>query len=101
MSVSEEDQSFPASVQLTAQIQLPPILERNIDKLFLLGEIAGPGCLHLVRLIAQYSTVQSIVSAAIMMDVPKRRGALRLIGEHLSFIDQVVAKCEHEVRPID
>jgi len=95
------DQSFPASVQLTAPIQMPPMLERYIDKLFLLGDIAGPSCLHLVRLIMQYnSTVQNIASATLMMSGVQRQEALGHIAEHLSLIDQVIAKCEHEVRPI-
>jgi hypothetical protein len=95
------DQSFPASVQLTALIQIPPMLDRYIDKLYLLGEIAGPSCLHLVRLIMQYnSTVQNIAAATLMMNGPQRQEALHHISEHLSLIDQVIAKCEHEVRPI-
>jgi hypothetical protein len=95
------DQSFPASVQLTAPIELPPMLERNIDKLFLLGDIAGPSCLHLVRLLFQYnSTVQAIASATMMMSASQRREALGHITQHLTLIDQVIAKCEHEVQPI-
>ena len=95
------DQSFPASVQLTAPIQLTPMLERNIDKLFLLGEIAGPSCLHLVRLIFQYnSTVEAIASATMMKNASERQEALGHIAQHLALLDQVVAKCEHEVQPI-
>jgi hypothetical protein len=101
LQTHDGDQSFPASVLLTAPIQLTPMLERNIDKLFLLGEIAGPSCLHLVRLIFQYnSTVQAIASATMMMNASQRREALEHIAQHLVLLDQVVAKCEHEVRPI-
>jgi hypothetical protein len=95
------DQSFPASVQLTAPIQMLPMLDRYIDKLYLLGDVAGPSCLHLVRLIMQYnSTVQNIASATLMMNAAQRQEALGHISEHLSLITQVIAKCEHEVRPI-
>ena len=95
------DQSFPASVQLTAPIQMPPMLERYIDKLFLLGDIGGPSCLHLVRLIMQYnSTVQNIAGATLMMSATQRQEALSNIAAHLSLIGQVIEKCEHEVRPI-
>ena len=77
------------------------MLERNIDKLFLLGEIAGPSCLQLVRLLFQYnSTVQAIASATMMMSALQRGEALGHITQHLALIDQVIAKCEHEVRPI-
>jgi predicted component of type VI protein secretion system len=95
------DQSFPASVELSAPIQMTPMLERNIDKLFLLGEIAGPSCLHLVRLIMQYnSAVQNIARATLIMNAAQRQEALGHIADHLSLIEQVIAKCEHEVRPI-
>jgi hypothetical protein len=39
-------QSVGAVLQLSAPIQVPPMMERNTDKLFLLGEAAGPSCLH-------------------------------------------------------
>jgi hypothetical protein len=52
-------QSFPATMELAVHIQLPPMVERNIDKLFLLGDAAGPSCLSVVRVIFQYNeTVQ-------------------------------------------
>ncbi len=103
LKIVDGDQSFPASVQLTAPIQLSPMLERNIDKLFLVGDIAGPSCLHLVRLLFQYkynSTVEEIASATMMMSASQRREAIGHITQHLALIDQVMAKCEHEVRPI-
>jgi len=50
------DQSVAASFQAGATIQTPPMLERNIDRLFMLGDVAGPNCLHLVRLLMQYNT---------------------------------------------
>lgn len=95
------DQSLAASIQLTALIQMPPMLERYIDKLYLLGEIAGPSCLHLVRLIMQYnSTVVNIAGATFAMNVVQRQEALGHIAAHLTLIDQVIEKCEREVRPI-
>jgi hypothetical protein len=35
-----------------------------------------------------------------MMSGAQRQEALGHIAEHLSLIEQVIAKCEHEVRPI-
>jgi hypothetical protein len=101
LPIQDGDQSFPANVHLTAPIELTPMLERNIDKLFLLGEIAGPSCLQLVRLIMQYnSTAQAIASASIVMNAAQKREALSKIADHLSLLDKVVTKCEHEVRPV-
>ena len=95
------DQSFPASMELIALIQLPPMLERNIDKLFLLGDAAGPSCLSLVRFIFQYNeTVQRIASEAMMMNAPQRVEALGQIEKHLTLLDKIVEKCTHEVGPI-
>jgi hypothetical protein len=48
-------QGIAATLQMTATIPIPPMMDRNIDRLFLLGDIAGPSCVHLVRLLIQYN----------------------------------------------
>lgn len=101
LPIQDGDQSFPASLQLTATLQLTPMLERNIDKLFLLGEVAGPSCLQLVRLLLQYNAfIETVATSSLMMSAAQRREALTHINEHLTLLDQVVTKSEHEVRPV-
>lgn len=94
-------QSVAASVQLTAQIQIPPMLDRNIDKLFILGELAGPSCLHLVRLLIQHNVaVDAIASRMMMLNAEQWIEAVDQLEDHLTLLDNVIAKCEHEVQPI-
>jgi len=94
-------QSVMASLQLTAHIQVPPMLERNIDKLFILGDVAGPNCVHLVRLILQYNdAANNIISHIAAMNAEQWPEAVRHLEEHLALLDKVIEKCEHEVRPI-
>jgi hypothetical protein len=94
-------QSVAASLQLTAYIQVPPMLERNIDKLFILGGLAGPSCLHLVRLLLQHDAlVERIASHIVSLNAEQWVKAADHIEEHLTLIDKVIEKCDHEVRPI-
>ena len=94
-------QSVAASLQLAACIQIPPMIERNIDKLFILGDVAGPSCLHLVRLILQYNaTVENIVSHVATLNAAQWVEATEHLNSHLSLLDKVIEKCEHEVKPI-
>lgn len=94
-------QSVGASFQSVAGIDVPPMLDRNIDKLFILGDRAGPSCLQLVRLIIQYnSTVADMSQRIMVMNVEQWKEAVGHLEDHLSLLDQVIAKCEHEVRPI-
>jgi len=94
-------QSVAASLQMTASIQVPPMIERNIDKLFILGDLAGPSCLHLVRLLLQYNTaVDGIVSHVVTLNAEQWVEAVGHLEEHLVLLDGVIDKCEHEVRPI-
>ncbi|WP_316168410.1 MULTISPECIES: hypothetical protein [unclassified Bradyrhizobium] len=94
-------QSIAAELQMRTSIPLPPMMERNVDKLFLLGEVAGPSCLHLVRLIMQYnSTIDGIAAHVAVMNAEQWVEAVRQIDDHLKLLDGVVAKCENEVKPI-
>jgi hypothetical protein len=91
-------QSVAASLQLTAHIQTPPMMDRNIDKLFILGDVAWPSCLHLVRLLLQYNaTVENIVSHVATLRSNEAAGHLE---DHLTPLDKVIEKCEQEVQPI-
>lgn len=94
-------QSVAASLELTAYIQMPPMLERNIDKLFILGDVAGPSCLHLVRLILQYNAfIERVVARIAILNAEQWVEAASHIEKHLTLLDKVIEKCEHEVRPI-
>jgi hypothetical protein len=94
-------QSVAASLQLTASIPIPPMMERNIDKLFLLGDLAGPSCLHLIRFLLQYNaTVEGIVSRVATLNAEQWIEAVGHLEKHLTLFDDVIDKCEHEVRPI-
>jgi hypothetical protein len=94
-------QSVAASLQLTASIQLPPMLDRYTDRVFILGDIAGPICLHLIRLVHQYDAfVEQVVARVAMLNVEQWVEAVKQLEAHLTLLDKVIEKCEHEVRPI-
>ena len=94
-------QSVAGTLQVAAYIPTPPMIERNIDKLFILGDVAGPSCVHLVRLLLQYSdTVQMISQHIVMMNADQWTEAIDQLEQHLALLDSVIGKCEHEIRPI-
>ncbi len=94
-------QSVAATLQLSTHIQMPPMIERNIDKLFILGDIAGPSCVHLVRLLIKYNdTVEQIVARVTHLNAEQWITAVGHLEEHLALLDKVIDKCEHEVRSI-
>ncbi len=94
-------QSVGDSLLRAAFIQVPPMLERNTDKLYILGEKAGPICLQLVRFIPQYNgIVEALVTRVMMMNAEQWREAVGHLEEQLTLLDQIADKCEHEVRPL-
>jgi hypothetical protein len=94
-------QSVAASLQSTAYIQIPPMMERNIDKLFILGDLAAPTCLDVVRLLLQHDAlVEGIAAHVATLNAEQWVEAVDRLGEHLTLLDKVIEKCEHEVRPI-
>lgn len=94
-------QSVAASLQMTASIRVPPMIDRNIDKLFILGDLAGPSCLQLVRLLLQYNaSVEEIASLVVTLNAEQWVEAIGHLDEHLVLLDGVIDKCEYEVRPI-
>ncbi|GLH77041.1 hypothetical protein SSBR45G_19490 [Bradyrhizobium sp. SSBR45G] len=94
-------QSIAAELQNRTAISIPPMLERNIDKLFLLGDLAGPSCLHLVRLIMQYNDIVARMAVLVAtMNAEQWGGALVQLQAHLQLLDQIIANCEHEVQKI-
>ncbi len=94
-------QSIGAEFQAVAYIAMPPMIERNIDKLFVLGDVAGPTCIHLNWLIIQYNaTVKMLTQRVMRLNANHWIGAIQQIYDHLDLLDKVVNKADHEVRPI-
>jgi hypothetical protein len=94
-------QNVAATLQMTATIPVPPVMDRNTDRLFLLGDLAGPSCVHLVRLLMQYNEfVGRLASHIVMLNAQQWPEAVNQLEEHLALLDAVIAKCDAEVRPI-
>lgn len=97
----QSGQFVAGNLQISASIQIPPMLDRNIDLLFMLGEVAGPACLQLVSLLLQYETlVQDITTRMMILNADEWAEWIGHLLGHLVLLDDVIAKCEHEVRPI-
>lgn len=75
------------------QIPIPPMIDRNIDRLYMLGKSAGPSCLQLVATMFQYNTMVDQMFAA------DARATVRL-ADHLLEIDLIIQRCEEQVKPI-
>lgn len=58
-------QAIAAGLQLTAHLSLPPMLERNIDKLYLLGDPSGFTVLQLVQDILEFNVFIESAAAQI------------------------------------
>jgi len=83
------------------QIAIPPMLERNVDRLFMLGEEAGPSCLELVNVLLQYNEfVEAIAGRSMMMDANQWAEGVHELQEHLRSLEGVLAKCERDVGPL-
>jgi hypothetical protein len=94
-------QSIAATVQMNTVIAVPPMLDRYTDKLFLLGDIAGPSCVHLVRMILQYNSVaDSMASRVAVLNADEWPEAIGHIEKHLGLLDKIIAKCKQEVQPL-
>ena len=101
LAENQPGQFVAGNLQLSASIMMPPMLGRNIDLLFMLGETAGPACLQLVGLMLQYDALlQDITARMMMLSAGQWAEGVRHLQEHLFLLDTVVAKCEREVRPI-
>jgi hypothetical protein len=94
-------QFVAGNLQISASIMMPAMLGRSIDLLFMLGESAGPACLQLVGLMLQYDAlIQEITARMMMLNANQWAEGVRHLQDHLTLLDSVVAKCEHDVRPI-
>ena len=90
-----------ANLSINSLIPLPPMMERNIDKLFILGKLAGPSCVHLVRLLSQYNaTVERTTSYIVTLNAEQWAEAADGLEEHQAPLDKAIEKCKREVQPI-
>jgi hypothetical protein len=84
-----------------AQIEIPPLLTRNVDNLYLLGEQAGPTCLQLVSVILQYN---DLVQSAAAQLADKAKGEwtdlLHALEGHLTAIETLLGQAQKEIGPV-
>lgn len=68
-SIVEHNSQLVASRRASASRphRYPPMLDRTIDRLFMLRDVAGPSCLQLVRLLLQYNATVDALSQSIVM----------------------------------
>jgi hypothetical protein len=83
-------------------IEIPPILARNIDHLYLLGEPAGPTILQLVSVTLQYNHMLETLAQRLkehphFIDPPKHKndcsGHLKMIEELIDMADNEIEGC--------
>jgi hypothetical protein len=90
-----------AATLLNCQIPIPPMIERNIDTLFLLGEPGGATCLQLVSLILQYnSLVEPIAQRMVIMDMAQWIEGMDHLKAHINLLRRVAEKAQAEVKPL-
>ena len=83
------------------QIAIPPMVDRNVDGLYLLGEPAGPSCLQLISILLQYNAlVIDVASRMMVMNADQWKEGIEHLESHLTLVAAVVAKCQSAVRPI-
>jgi hypothetical protein len=103
-SLSEElpGQNIAALVQEVGSIEMPRMLNSNIDLLFMLSEPAGPACLQLVSLLFQYDAlVRDITSRIVTRNADEwAEKDIRHLEEHLTSLEEAVTKCKNEVHEI-
>lgn len=86
---------------MIGQIPVPPMLDRNTDRLYVLGKAAGPSCLQLVSILMQYNTFIDEVGARIVtLNADQWGEFVKQADDHLKLVGHVIAKCEHEVKTI-
>ena len=94
-------QSIAYDLQQAATITLPPMLERNIDQLYLLGSSAGGSCIQLINVLWQHNELAERLATRVpTMNAEQWPEAVGHLEQHLNLLEGVVAKCEHEVGPI-
>jgi hypothetical protein len=95
-------QSVADTIQQLATIPIPPMIERNTDKLYLLGGAAGSVNLHLVSSLFDYNgLVQSLTAQIATMNAEEwTTNVIPKMTKGADFIGEVVQTCTQEVKPI-
>jgi len=94
-------QSVAYDLQRIARVESPPMLERNIDRLFMLGKVAGPRCLELMSVLQQHNDlVDQIAARVAVMNSEQWLEEVGHIDGHFNVLDRVISKCKDEVKPI-
>jgi hypothetical protein len=95
-------QSVVAEVQRVALIPVPAMLDRNVDKLFMLGGVVGPTCLQIVTVLLQYNeAVEVVTSRMFEMGPEKWLEGVDHIEAHLGLLAQVATKATGQLRKIN
>lgn len=84
------------------EINLPSMVERNLDRFYLLEEPAGPACLQLASLIMQYNDALDQMTATVL---PRMHGgqwgeSVEHLEENAALIVAVADKCISLLTPI-
>ena len=94
-------QIMMAQVQVVSRIESPPILERNIDRLFMLGDHAGPLCLQLVHMLYEHDVLTSAsVSRMGPMGPEEWHAEVDKVNLNLVELNEKVAACKRAVQPL-
>ena len=94
-------QSIAADIERLAQIPIPPMIDRNIDRLFMLGGSAGPSCLQLVGGLFQYNNlVEQFTNGMMSMNAAEWTSRMPDLEKSVSLVGDAIEQCEREVRPI-
>jgi len=85
----------------SVQLEIPPMLDRNVDQLYLLGESAGPTVLQLVTVALQYNAMIEVASSRCLNEahVSPRVHANHLLG-HITLMDKLIGEAGKEIKPI-
>ncbi len=95
-------QNITALVQEVGSIEMPRMLNSNIDLLYMLGEPAGTSCLQLVSFVFQYDALVRDIASRIVTQGANEWAEtdVRHLDEELTSLGQLVTKCKDEVQPI-
>ncbi len=94
-------QTIMAAIQSIAKIITPPMLETNVDNLFMLGNEAGPLCLSLIHMLYEHDV---LVDGSMQRAGSMNRDEWPKVVDELDFslkgLDDKLAECKRAVQPI-
>ena len=81
-------------------MSIPPMLERNVDNLYLLDEPAGPDCLDLFNLLLEYNAcVERVAFRVMAMNAQQLREEVGHLHRRLEVISAEASEAAAAVRP--